>query len=62
MHDIGDASGILHVQEGTMDQQVLGGQLNGINALSSGGISSLLNEVITFLIDMYLVYAYEILN
>ncbi|XP_044444859.1 two-component response regulator ORR24-like [Triticum aestivum] len=44
MHDVGDASGILHVQEGTMDQQALSGQLNGINALSSGGISSLLNE------------------
>uniref|UniRef100_A0A453T5J2 Uncharacterized protein n=1 Tax=Aegilops tauschii subsp. strangulata TaxID=200361 RepID=A0A453T5J2_AEGTS len=44
MHDVGYASGILHVQEGTMDQQVLGGQLNGINALSSGGISNLLNE------------------
>ena len=48
MHDVGDASGILHVQEGTMDQQALGGQLNGINALSSGGISNLLNEVRTF--------------
>ncbi|VAI80903.1 unnamed protein product [Triticum turgidum subsp. durum] len=44
MHDVGDASGILHVQEGTMDQQALGGQLNGINALSSVGISNLLNE------------------
>lgn len=62
MHDVGDASGILHVQEGTVDQQTLSGQLNGINALSSGGISNLLNEVRTFLIDMYLVYAYEILN
>ncbi|XBI13505.1 hypothetical protein VPH35_140232 [Triticum aestivum] len=39
MHDIGDASGILHVQEVTMDQQALSGQLNGINALSSGGIN-----------------------
>ncbi|XP_044444855.1 two-component response regulator ARR12-like [Triticum aestivum] len=44
MHDVSDASGTLHVQEGTMGQQALSGQLNGINALSSGGISNLLTE------------------
>ncbi|XP_044432399.1 two-component response regulator ARR18-like [Triticum aestivum] len=44
MHDVGDVAGILHVQEGTMDEQALSRQLNGINVLSSGGISNLLNE------------------
>ncbi|XBI04183.1 hypothetical protein VPH35_132517 [Triticum aestivum] len=39
MHEVGDASGIFHVQEGTVDQQALSSQLNGINDLSSVGIN-----------------------
>ncbi|XP_044432398.1 two-component response regulator ORR24-like [Triticum aestivum] len=39
MHDVGDASGIFHVQEGTVDQQAPSSQLNGINDLSSVGIN-----------------------
>ena len=58
MHEVGDATGIFHVQEGTVDQQALSSQLNGINDLSSVSI----NEVRMFLLDMYLVYAYEILK
>ncbi|KAI4969641.1 hypothetical protein ZWY2020_000555 [Hordeum vulgare] len=44
MHDAGDAASILHVQEGTIDQQALSDRLNGINALSSGDISNLIND------------------
>ena len=60
MPDGGDVVGILHVQESMVNQQEPNDLLNDINDLSSDDIANLLNDVRTFLINMYHVFAYEL--
>lgn len=62
MPDGGDVAGILPVQESMVNQQEPNDLLNDINAFSADDIANLLNDVRTFLINMYQVFAYELLS
>ena len=58
----GDAAGILPVQESMVNQQDPNDLQYDINAFSSDDIDKLLNDVRTFLINMYEIFAYELLS